>query len=60
MENVTMTVKGNILTITIDVSKEFGVSSSGKSTTVASTKGNVSVPSHPDIKIGVNVYKAKK
>lgn len=57
MKNIEMKVKGNKLTIEIDLSKEFGQSSSGKSTIVASSGGNVSVPDHEDIKIGINVYK---
>jgi hypothetical protein len=36
-ENVKMETKGNILTITIDKSKDFGPSQSGKSNLVAST-----------------------
>jgi hypothetical protein len=31
MKNVDMKLSGNILTITVDISKEFGLSSSGKS-----------------------------
>ncbi|MBR9977853.1 MAG: hypothetical protein KFH87_07170 [Bacteroidetes bacterium] len=39
MKNVEMKVEGNILTITIDLSKEYGLSSSGKSVIIASTEG---------------------
>lgn len=56
MENVHMTVNGNTLTITVDLSKRGEPSKSGKTTGIASTKGNVSVPGHSDIKIGLNVY----
>jgi hypothetical protein len=52
-----MKLIGNILTITVDVSKEFGKSSSGKSIIIASTEGNISIPEKDDIKIGLNVYK---
>lgn len=52
-----MNVNGSILTITIDLSKDFGKSSSGKSIIIASTEGNVSVPEKEDIKIGLNIYK---
>ena len=51
-----MSTEGNILTIKIDLSQRFGKSSSGKSTIVASTEGNQSVPGHEEIKIGLNVY----
>lgn len=56
MKNVTMSLHGNTLTVTIDLSKSFGPSSSGKNTIVASTEGNVSVPGREE-KIGLNVYR---
>lgn len=52
-----MKVSGNILTITVDISKEYGRSSSGKSLIIASTEGNVSLPEKEEIKIGLNIYK---
>jgi hypothetical protein len=58
MKNVEMKVEGNILTIKVDLSKEYGPSSSGKTTIVASTEGNISVPER-DEKVGLNVYKKK-
>lgn len=57
MKNCEMKLNGNILTITVDISKEFGVSSSGKSIIIGSTEGNVSIPEKDDIKIGLNVYR---
>ncbi|HET8575568.1 MAG TPA: hypothetical protein VFO18_00610 [Methylomirabilota bacterium] len=58
MKNVQMTVDGNILTIKVDLSKEFGPSSSGKTIIIASTEGNVAVPDR-DEKVGLNVYRKK-
>jgi hypothetical protein len=58
MKNVDMKLDGNILTITVDLSKEFGPSSSGKTVIVASTEGNVAVPDR-DEKVGLNVYRKK-
>jgi hypothetical protein len=58
MKNVQMTVAGNILTITVDLTKEFGPSSSGKTIIIASTEGNVAVPEREE-KIGLNVYRKK-
>lgn len=58
MKNVQMSVAGNILTITVDLTKEFGPSSSGKTIIVASTEGNITVPER-DEKIGLNVYRKK-
>ncbi|MBP2133239.1 hypothetical protein J2128_001160 [Methanomicrobium sp. W14] len=59
MKNVEMSVSGNVLMIKVDLSKEFGASKSGKSITVASTEGNISVPENEDIKIGLNVYRRR-
>ncbi len=59
MKNVQMKVDGNILTITVDLSKEFGPSSSGKTIIIASTEGNVAIDGHEQAKIGLNVYKKK-
>jgi len=59
MKNVEMTVEENILTIKVDLSKEFGPSSSGKTIIIASTEGNISIPDHEDRKVGLNVYKKK-
>jgi hypothetical protein len=59
MKNVDMKVEDNILTIKVDLTKEFGPSSSGKTIIIASTEGNLSVPEKEDIKIGLNVYKKK-
>ncbi len=52
-----MKIEGDILTITVDLSKEFGKSSSGKSIIIGTTEGNVSVPGKEDVKVGVNVYR---
>jgi hypothetical protein len=59
MKNVEMKVDGNILTIKVDLSKEFGPSSSGKTIIVASTEGNVAIDGHEGTKIGLNVYRKK-
>lgn len=55
MENIKMEVKGTILTMVIDLSKRGKVSASGKSTMIASTGGNVTIPG-TNLKIGVNAY----
>ena len=60
MKNIDMKVEGRILTIKIDLTKEHGESSSGKSILVATTEGNMSIPEAEDgMKIGINVYKRK-
>jgi hypothetical protein len=58
MKNVDIKVEGDILTIKVDLSKEFGPSASGKTIIIASTEGNVAVPDR-DEKIGLNVYRKK-
>jgi hypothetical protein len=58
MKNVEMTVAGNILTIKVDLSKEFGPSASGKTIIIASTEGNITVPEREE-KVGLNVYRKK-
>jgi len=58
MKNIEMTVEGTTLTIKVDLSKEFGPSSSGKTTIIATTEGNVNVPDREE-KIGLNIYKKK-
>lgn len=56
MKNIEMNLDGDVLTIKVDLSKTFGKSSSGKSTIIASTEGNVSIPGKEEVKIGLNVY----
>lgn len=58
MKNVEMTVEGALLTIKVDLSKEFGPSSSGKTIIIATTEGNVTIPQREE-KIGLNVYRKK-
>lgn len=58
MQNVDIAIKGKILTITVDLSKSFGDSASGKTTIIASTKGNV--PINTDgVVMGLNIYSRK-
>lgn len=55
MKNIEMTVTGTTLTVKIDLAKNFGPSSSGKSIIIASTEGNIAVA--PGVLAGINVYK---
>ncbi len=57
MKNVEMTMEGEILVVKVDLSKEFGPSSSGKTIIIATTEGNQSVPERENVKVGLNVYK---
>jgi hypothetical protein len=57
MLNITQSVKGNVLTITVDLSKRFGPSGSGKSITIASTQGNQKLDgAYQNVSFGLNVY----
>ena len=59
MKNVNAAIKGNILTLTVDLSKDFGQSKTGKSTIVATTSGNASFGTEAgnQVKVGLNVYR---
>ena len=57
MDNVQIEVQDNKAVITIDLTKDFGPSKSGKTIVVATTRGNVPIPGSDTIKIGINCYK---
>ncbi len=56
MKNVELEVSGDILRLSADLTKDFGPSKSGKTTIIASTEGNKTVPGR-DEKIGLNIYR---
>jgi len=56
MKNVKVELKKNILTLTVDLAKNFGPSSSGKTTTIATTEGNKGVDGKEHIRYGLNVF----
>jgi hypothetical protein len=60
MKNVKVTVQGNLLTITVDLTQNQGPSSSGKTDIIATTEGNVSVPGREEVKLGLNIYTPRK
>jgi len=55
-KNVEMSTEGDVLIIRVDLTKRFGRSRSGKTEIVATTGGNISVPGHEDVKLGLNLY----
>jgi len=58
MKNVDYVVKDGILTIKVDLQKEFGLSATGKTTTVATSEGFVPVgESSQGIGFSLNVNK---
>ena len=60
MKNVEMRVEGQRLIITVDLTADQGPSSSGKTTIIATTGGNVAVPGREDVKVGLNIYKPRR
>ena len=58
MKSVEFSVEGNTLTITVDLTKEFGPSSSGKTIIIASTEGNFPLAGRSEV-VGLNVYRKK-
>jgi hypothetical protein len=61
MKNVTVSSKGNILTITVDCSKVYGLSASGKTVSIASTEGNQNMQvGDYMVCVGLNVYTKDK
>jgi hypothetical protein len=59
MKNVEMTVQGDILIIKVDLRKDFGPSTSGKTIIIASTEGNQTIEGRTEV-VGLNVYRKKK
>jgi len=56
MKNVQVEVKGNILTLKVDLAKRFGPSKSGKTMLIASTEGNQKVEGDDKISFGFFAY----
>lgn len=59
MQNVEIKKASNILTITVDLSKNSGPSKSGKSIVIASTLGNTLIDPEKKIYLGLNVYSTR-
>jgi hypothetical protein len=55
--NVVLNVKDNVLTITVDLSQDHGLSSSGKSKIVGSTHGFTKLVGTPDVSVSLNVIR---
>ena len=61
MKNISLKQKGHLLTITVDLSKEFGDSRSGKTNLIATTAGNVRLPGFEDdgVFLGLTLFQWK-
>jgi len=55
-DNIQGRIEGNTLILTIDLTQNFGLPGSGKSTIVATSRGNVAIPG-AGVKMGLNIYK---
>jgi len=61
MRNVETKTEGDKLIITVDLSKDLGLSKSGKSKLIASTEGNTSIDTkRGKVQVGLNVYQAAR
>lgn len=56
MDNLDMQVKGDKLTIIIDLNKPTTPSASGKTKIIASTRGTVEVPGKPGVKLNLSLH----
>jgi len=56
MKNIDIKTDGNMMTLVVDTSKDFGPSKSGKTTIIASSEGNQKVG---DVVVGLNVYRKR-
>ena len=59
MKNVVVNVKGNTMTIIVDLSKSQGMSASGKTEIIGTTAGNTRIAANGngEVFVGLNVYK---
>ena len=58
MQNVETKIEGKKLVITVDLSKDFGRSKSGKTIIIGSSQGNVNIDGpNGSVTMGLNVYK---
>jgi len=61
MRNVETKTEGDKLIITVDLSKDLGLSKSGKSKLIATTEGNASIDTkRGKVQVGLNVYTAAR
>ena len=56
MENMEMEVVDGVLQITVILSKDLGLSKSGKTRIIATSRGNAKIPGS-DATIGLNIYR---
>ena len=57
MRNVDMQVEGNVLTVKVDLSKDFGPSSTGKTKIISSTGGPKRIPGVEGVSLNMTVFR---
>ncbi len=57
MRNVKMEVEGNILRIEVDLSKDYGPSSTGKTLIISSTAGPKRIPGDKPISLNMTIFR---
>ena len=60
VKNIETVIDGNKLVITVDLSKSFGPSKSGKTIIIASSEGNKPIKDGDGAVLGLNVYRPTK
>jgi hypothetical protein len=56
LTNLATKIEGDILTITVDLKQRHGLSKSGKTTIIATSRGNAPLPSREEVIMGINIY----
>ena len=59
-DNVALEVNGDVLAIHVNLRAAGRASASGKTLVIASTRGNLDVPGHEGVKLGLNVFKGRR
>lgn len=55
-KGISYSIEGSKLTMVIDLSKNYGKSTSGKSTIIATSSGNTPLDGMEGVKVGLNIY----
>ena len=60
-DNINAEIQGDTLTLVVDLGKPGTVSRSGKSSVIASTRGNQTVTdgNGQEVKVGINIYRSR-
>jgi hypothetical protein len=56
VKNIDVKINKNQMVLTVDLSKRFNPSVSGKTIIIASTEGNAKIEGHDGLQFGLNVF----